>query len=218
MFLFLVIDDEATTVYTAGAIVTVTVTLIRRDMSVLFGDESANNDDNADETENNQEKETQNVAKKPIWQKQNRRSKNTKNKKFSRKVTKTSSVNSNATKGAGENGSVVSNKAPAEKKEKDKERDSDSGSSDYDDRSDDEREVGNQGDKKVSTCMTINFWHFIIFQVILSTRYYSQQDSSLEDDDLEWERLQTKISKRDKVLEGKSKLSHTVHCPYFPQV
>lgn len=44
------------------------------------------------------------------------------------------------------------------------------------------------------------------------------QDSSLEDDDVEWERLQTKITKRDKVLEGKSKLSHTVHCPYFPQV
>lgn len=35
-----VIDDEATTVYTAGAIVTVTVQLKRRDMKVLFGDES----------------------------------------------------------------------------------------------------------------------------------------------------------------------------------
>lgn len=46
----------------------------------------------------------------------------------------------------------------------------------------------------------------------------SLQESSLEDDDVEWERLQTKITKRDKVLEGKSKLSHTVHCPYFPQV
>jgi len=35
-----VIDDEATTVYTAGAIVTVTVHLKRQDMKVLFGDES----------------------------------------------------------------------------------------------------------------------------------------------------------------------------------
>ena len=35
-----VIDDENPTVYTAGAIVTVTVTLIRHNMSVLFGDDS----------------------------------------------------------------------------------------------------------------------------------------------------------------------------------
>lgn len=33
-----VIDDENTNVVTAGAIVTVTVTLIRKDMKTLFGD------------------------------------------------------------------------------------------------------------------------------------------------------------------------------------
>lgn len=32
----------------------------------------------------------------------------------------------------------------------------------------------------------------------------------------EWERFQKKINKRDKVLEGRSKQSHSVHCPYFP--
>lgn len=40
IILFSVIDDENPTVYTAGAIVTVTVTLIRYNMSVLFGEES----------------------------------------------------------------------------------------------------------------------------------------------------------------------------------
>lgn len=40
IILFSVIDDENPTVYTAGAIVTVTVTLIRQNMSVLFGNES----------------------------------------------------------------------------------------------------------------------------------------------------------------------------------
>lgn len=35
------VDDEACTVITAGAIVTVTCTLYRQDMSVLFGDETA---------------------------------------------------------------------------------------------------------------------------------------------------------------------------------
>lgn len=59
-----------------------------------------------------------------------------------------------------------------------------------------------------------------IFDLCLRTvfNFFLTQESSLEDDDVEWERLQTKITKRDKVLEGKSKTSHTVHCPYFPQV
>jgi translocation protein SEC63 len=37
---FAVIDDENPTVYTAGAIVTVTVSLVRQNMSVLFGDDT----------------------------------------------------------------------------------------------------------------------------------------------------------------------------------
>ncbi|KAK4324811.1 hypothetical protein Pmani_004574 [Petrolisthes manimaculis] len=36
------------------------------------------------------------------------------------------------------------------------------------------------------------------------------------DDDAEWERFQKGLTKREKALEGKSKMSHTVHCPYFP--
>lgn len=40
--------------------------------------------------------------------------------------------------------------------------------------------------------------------------------SSVDDDDEEWERFQKKLNKREK-LEGKSKLSHSVHCPYFPE-
>lgn len=40
--------------------------------------------------------------------------------------------------------------------------------------------------------------------------------SSVEDDDVEWEKFQQKLNKREK-LEGKSKLSHSVHCPNFPE-
>lgn len=39
-FAILVIDDENPTVYTAGAIVTVTVSLTRKDMKELFGDDT----------------------------------------------------------------------------------------------------------------------------------------------------------------------------------
>lgn len=40
LFWFSVIDDENPTEVTAGAIVTVTVNLVRHDMSSLFGDDS----------------------------------------------------------------------------------------------------------------------------------------------------------------------------------
>lgn len=42
--------------------------------------------------------------------------------------------------------------------------------------------------------------------------------SSVEnnDDDDEWDKFQQKLNKREK-LEGKSKLSHSVHSPYFPE-
>jgi translocation protein SEC63 len=36
-----------------------------------------------------------------------------------------------------------------------------------------------------------------------------------EDEEAEWERFQRKMNKREKALEGKSRISHSVHCPYF---
>ncbi|XP_027216422.1 translocation protein SEC63 homolog isoform X1 [Penaeus vannamei] len=44
-----------------------------------------------------------------------------------------------------------------------------------------------------------------------------KDDKTAVDDDAEWERLQRGLTKREKALEGKSKMSHTVHCPYFPE-
>lgn len=43
-----------------------------------------------------------------------------------------------------------------------------------------------------------------------------KQVSSVEDDDVEWEKFQQKLNKREK-LEGKSKMSHSVHCPNYPE-
>lgn len=40
--------------------------------------------------------------------------------------------------------------------------------------------------------------------------------SSVEDDDDEWDKFQQKLNKREK-LEGKSKVSHSVHSPSFPE-
>jgi translocation protein SEC63 len=34
-------------------------------------------------------------------------------------------------------------------------------------------------------------------------------------EDQEWAKFQKKLNKREKALEGRSKVSHSVHCPYF---
>lgn len=40
--------------------------------------------------------------------------------------------------------------------------------------------------------------------------------STVEDDDDEWDKFQQKLNRREK-LEGKSKMSHSVHCPSYPE-
>ncbi|KAK7063040.1 secretory subunit [Halocaridina rubra] len=44
-----------------------------------------------------------------------------------------------------------------------------------------------------------------------------REEKTNVDDDAEWERFQKGLTKREKALEGKSKVSHSVHCPYFPE-
>lgn len=76
---FIVIDDENPTEVTAGAIVTVTVNLVRKDMSVLFGDEtveennviSENGVDN-DKAAGDVSAEVEQAVKRPAWLKQKR--------------------------------------------------------------------------------------------------------------------------------------------------
>lgn len=75
-------DDENPTEVTAGAIVTVTVTLIRKDMRVLFGDDTVveNNiiTENGIEAEGKNltgagdSAESENAVKRPAWMKQKR--------------------------------------------------------------------------------------------------------------------------------------------------
>lgn len=38
------------------------------------------------------------------------------------------------------------------------------------------------------------------------------------DDDDEWQRMQEGVEKMEKVLDARSRTSHEVHAPYFPEV
>lgn len=69
-------DDDNPTEVTAGAIVTVTVTLTRKDMSTLFGDETVKEvpviaENGVEEKEGTGEPEIESV-KRPVWLKQKR--------------------------------------------------------------------------------------------------------------------------------------------------
>jgi len=48
----------------------------------------------------------------------------------------------------------------------------------------------------------------------------AQEDASARDseDEAEWDRLQADVKGRDPILDPKSKESHIVHAPYFPEV
>ncbi|KAL1131935.1 hypothetical protein AAG570_011546 [Ranatra chinensis] len=197
-----VIDDEASNVITAGSIVTVTVTLIRHCMKKLFGDETvqektcvadSTSENNKKEGENQEhEEETKEQIKKPVWQKQQR-----KGGKKSSKKPGTKKQTQKETKPVIQQTVVKTNKKEEEKKPHLSEKkpisgDADSSGDENEDSYDEvdrSEDEGSQGDKK---------------------------GSSREDDD-DWEKFQTGLGKRERVLEGRSKQSHTVHCPHFPE-
>lgn len=192
-----VIDDENPTVYTAGAIVTVTVSLTRKDMKHLFGDDSIKEQTMIDDSKINNEtpdevlEEQNQSVKKPAWLRQKKGQKKSHKKGTSKKFASTKNAQ---TQFQSSNNAQQMNTSNAKKKEdkiekeSSKDKLSDVSDSDVDsDRSNDEDS-------------------------------HEKKDVSIDDDDTEWERFQQRISKREKVLEGRSNISHEVHCPLFPDV
>ncbi|CAD7082952.1 unnamed protein product [Hermetia illucens] len=193
-----VIDDENTNVVTAGAIVTVTVTLVRKNMKDLFGDttrpakqEITENDEQPD-VNGEQNEEQQTVKKTNTWAKPNKKQHKGKGGKKPGPVKPKQHAPSNVSKSPAPGDSKKSDNGPVQEKPTKAatatESDIDSDESDNEDKDD----LGASSDE-------------------------NEKKSSVEDDDdVEWERLQQKLNKREK-LEGKSRISHSVHSPYFPE-
>lgn len=194
-----VIDDEASTVFTAGAIVTVSVTLVRKEMKIIFGGETSKGpcEEEGDANKEVNDEDDKDAPKKPVWQKQQR------------KGAKKSSKKAQSQKKQHKENKPEPKAAPA-KKEDDKEPEKkekaangpstnnvkkeasstspaagDSSGADESDLSDDEAER-------------------------------SEDEEPMEDDE-DWSKFQSTFHRRDRVLEGKSKVSHSVHSPYFPE-
>ncbi|GAB1861954.1 Translocation protein SEC63-like protein [Camponotus japonicus] len=195
-----VIDDENPTVYTAGAIVTVTVSLTRKNMRHLFGDDSINEqtmiDDNKtggeaiDEASEEQNHSTK--AAKPAWLKQKKGQKKSHKKGTNKKPAPVKNMQAQSQTVAN---NIQHSNTPNSRKKDDK-MEKESSKEKLSDVSDSEAESERSDDEDS----------------------HDKKDVSFEDDDTEWEKFQQRISKRERVLEGRSNLSHEVHCPLFPDV
>lgn len=195
------IDDENTNVVTAGAIVTVTVSLVRQNMGDLFGDTTAaekeeiKDDDVTSAGAGGDGGEEEAVTapppvKRSAWSKPNKKP----NKAASAPKKRGVTVKPKA--------QPVAPLAPAAKTvAKDTPADSDAESGDESDReptADDAPAQSSDDEKKSAPASP------------------SAGQSSVEDDDDEWDKFQQKLNRREK-LEGKSKMSHSVHCPGYPE-
>lgn len=47
---------------------------------------------------------------------------------------------------------------------------------------------------------------------------FKKASANNDDDDDDWDKFQSGANKKDRVLEGRTKQSHLVHSPYFPEV
>lgn len=184
-----VLDDENPTEVTTGSIVTVIVTLTRKPMSSLFGDETAvdhnltidNSVDGDANKEGGGDNESQNQAasiKRPAWLKQ-KRGGGKKSKKPTKQPQKVTAVKPK----------VEESPVPSSEKKKHKEE-----------KKEEESEESDVSDAETND---------------KSSEEDSAQKSNNEDEDQEWEKFR-KLHEREKSLQGKSKTSHPVHCPFFP--
>ncbi|XP_077496031.1 translocation protein Sec63 [Amblyomma americanum] len=200
-----VLDDEDEGVITAESIVTVTATLTRRPL--LSNAKEDNAQPEAEEASGTEDAETaagdavkdnsphvRSAAnnKHKSWDK-SRKKKGGKGGKGKKK---------NAVQGKGKKQQVAATETkeeahprPAREEEHHDGVDNDE-DSDYDD-SDDERHSEKQTARQQRNSVT------------------SQSSAPAEEDD-DWQSIQHKVSKKDKNLEKKSRRSHSVHCPLFP--
>lgn len=166
-----VVDDENSNVVTAGAIVTVTVNLVRRNMNELFGDSSAvekqtikeDEEKVTDElgTEGGEKENVEPKVKKPVWLKQ--KAHKSKSKAKSSKTKPAAGVMKTVTPAtAGTKESAKENHAKPIKESNDSDADESSAESDNENNDEVERSSEDEREEK--------------------------KTSSPEDDDMEWEK------------------------------
>nr|XP_006821135.1 PREDICTED: translocation protein SEC63 homolog [Saccoglossus kowalevskii] len=200
-----VVDDEEGGIIAAGDIVTVTVTLKRNTLESFLDQETPDIVEEEEEPppaeSTDSPKATKNKPK--VWEKRRKGKIKKKNKQVNKKQIK---------KKEEKKEEKQDKKKKDEKKDdrvqdvgkKDNRHDSEDGSNKHsgaeDSDSDDNRDQRHSDGSSDSENEPAS----------------NDRDGAGEDED--WDELQANITRREKVLETKSKLTHEVHCPFFPEV
>ncbi|XP_064081313.1 translocation protein SEC63 homolog isoform X1 [Macrobrachium nipponense] len=190
-----VVDDDDNVVFTAGAIVTVTVNLSRRPLGDKF--EDVPHDIPHQKPEVLPVEEQQTTKTNSGW------------KKPQKKVNKSKSKAQQPQKKKGQ-GTKKEEGHQDEKKEKSKKNKIGNAGMLQEDLAPEEK-VGDYTDEEESAS------HSDESLAEEADTESHRDDKNTVDDDDEWEKFQKGLTKREKALEGKSKISHSVHCPHFPE-
>ncbi|TRY64193.1 hypothetical protein TCAL_10812 [Tigriopus californicus] len=198
-----VVDDEAQHVVTAGAIVTVTVLLKRKKMETLMsGSVALDGPEDAEDPEMDEDPEDLVELHKP----EDDDAPQDENGKPPTKAKSTPvwKKQDKKKKGGKKGGSKPKQKKPkTNKPSTDGNGEEATGAQEADDGSGSDRESGSNSDSDDPE------------KNDPPSRQSNADEDDEEDEEAEWEKFQKKINKREKVLEGKSKESHSAHCPYF---
>jgi len=214
-----VVDDEEQHVVTAGSIITVTVRVERVSLSVYLGGEQGLDDsdveaeagelqgdtqENIDEEEDDKaevEEKEEEKKKGPAWKKPQQKKKGKKaGKQKQKQKAKGKSSDAAANPDAKETGDPEqpnsgSNNLISRRQNK---RTAESGSeSEAEESGSEESESESRGEGGQAKG--------------------APSPSEDDDEEQEWARFQKGVNKREKALSGKSRISHSVHCPYFTE-
>ncbi|XP_071549414.1 translocation protein SEC63 homolog isoform X2 [Panulirus ornatus] len=191
-----VVDDDDSGEFTAGAIVTVTVNLRRRTMGEVYERNLQETEHKLDGEEKEEESLAVTAAKKSGWRKPQPK-KGGKSKSKSQPQKK---------KHHQQSASKKDEEHQEERKDK---------------RSHQQPErvemVEEKGDQDTDEDDSPSHSDESVAEEADTESHKEDKQANNVDDDAEWERFQKGLTKREKALEGKSKMSHTVHSPYFPE-
>jgi len=194
-----VVDDETQHVVTAGSIVTVTIKVTRKGLDMHLGSLGFGDDDDVDEEDKDgdenelmlDDEEDDNLDKEPEEKEEEKKKgpvwKKPQQKKKVKKPGKQGNKPKQKPKSKTETAATTPN---AEQKEGDSGSESDG--EDSDDKSEESGSERTDKEKSVAAA--------------------SGDDENEEE---EWARFQKGMNRREKALAGKSRVSHSVHCPYY---
>merc|ERR1719336_3045294 len=204
-----VVDDEEQHVVTAGAIVTVTLLLERRTMESIMNLPMVDNDDGDEDNDDDKDIDSDMVE---VTHEDNETAKDelsTLNKEDEADKEKKPLWRKPQKKKGGKKGGGGGKKQKSKNKKKDNKCLDDASAATSGDTAQGSNSTGQQegsSDEAESSGSEED-----------SEDQLNKAQSNVdeEDDEAEWERFQKKLNKREKALEGKSKVSHSVHSPYF---